>query len=83
MIAEPRLDGRVVVVSVQEPAAALAAARAGAAVVVVGSAASEVGGIVDEVVRAGGRACAFVGSLEDDHDRDALSEMLAELFPDA
>jgi NAD(P)-dependent dehydrogenase (short-subunit alcohol dehydrogenase family) len=54
-------------------------AAEGAAVVLVGGA-EDAGGIAADIERAGGRAAAFVGSLENDDDRAALAEMLDELF---
>lgn len=75
-----RLGGRVVIVSVGEPDAARALATAGATVVVVGSDAVATGTLVRSLVDAGHRAAAFVGDAST--DAAALSEMVAELFPD-
>jgi electron transfer flavoprotein alpha/beta subunit len=79
------LEGRVVVIAVGDPstrAAAVACASQGAAVVLVCTTADDAfaGEIVSEVGAAGGRAAVFAGSLESDADRQALAEMLAELF---
>ena len=74
------LTGRVVVVSVHEPDAALALAGEGAAVVVVGTDSEATGALVRALVEAGHRGAAFVGDVAG--DAAALTEMVAELFPD-
>jgi NAD(P)-dependent dehydrogenase (short-subunit alcohol dehydrogenase family) len=76
------LDGRVVVVSIEEEAAARALAARGATVVVVGTDAVRAGALVGAVEAGGGRASAFTGDPDDDAQADALAEMLAELFPE-
>lgn len=79
------LEGRVVVIAVGDPTAhdvALACAAGGAVVVLVAANEAEVhaGEIAREVADAGGRAAVFSGSLVSSRDRDALGEMLAELY---
>ena len=74
------LDGRVVVVGVEQRATAVALGARGATVVVVGADADAVGSLVREVAATGARAAAFVGDLSTEADADALSEMLAEVF---
>ena len=47
----------------------------------VGADPDAVGAVVRDVVTTGARVAAFVGDPSDPVDADALSEMLAELFP--
>lgn len=75
------LEGRVVVVGVEQADAAVALGERGATVVVVGVDAEAVGVVVRAVAATGARAAAFVGDPSDAADADVLTEMLAELFP--
>ncbi len=77
------LDGRVAIVSVEEPAATRALARESATIVVVGDDAEHVGLLVAELNRLGARSAAFVGDPGSDAGAAALTEMVAELFPAA
>ena len=74
------LDGRVVVVGVDQRASAVALGARGATVVVVGPDADAVGEVVRDVAATGARVAAFVGDPSVAADADALSEMVAELF---
>jgi NAD(P)-dependent dehydrogenase (short-subunit alcohol dehydrogenase family) len=79
------LEGRVVVVvagdaSAREAAQACAAAGAAVALVAADEHEALAGEIARDVVLAGGRVSVFVGSLTSADDRDALAEMLAELY---
>ncbi|MCZ7527980.1 MAG: hypothetical protein M5U14_17325 [Acidimicrobiia bacterium] len=77
------LAGRVVLVAGAREGAAAARALvdAGAAVVVVDPDARAAGSLCGELVAAGGRAAVFTGDPADPRDRDALAEMVTELFP--
>jgi len=74
------LDGRVVVVGVEQRAAAFALGAKGATIVVIGADAEAVGSLVREVAATGARAAAFVGDPSAGADADALTEMLTELY---
>lgn len=74
------LDGRVVVVDVEQRAAAVALGAKGATVVVIGADAESVGSLVREVAATGAHAAAFVGDPSVPSDADALTEMLTELY---
>ncbi|MBV8949401.1 MAG: hypothetical protein JOZ99_00880 [Actinobacteria bacterium] len=79
------LTGRVVVIAIGDETArdaALACAADGAAVVLVADREQQqvAAETARDVVDAGGRASVFAGSLVSARDRDALGEMLAELF---
>lgn len=58
---------------------ARALASEGAAVVIVGDAAVA-GAVAGEIEQAGGRVSVFAGDVRRADDRDALVEMVAELF---
>ena len=72
------LDGRVVVVGVEQRASAVALGERGATVVVTGTDSDAVGAVVRDVAATGARVAAFVGDPAT--ERDALVEMLAELY---
>lgn len=67
--------------------AARVLAAEGAAVVLVGADAAALGALAGELREVGARVAVFAGDVGDaasgDEDRDALAEMVAELFPDA
>ena len=73
----------VVVLPVDSVGAAVVARElgaTGATVVVVGSDAVILGELCSSVARAGGRASALIGRLDDAEVRSALVEMISELF---
>lgn len=75
------LAGRVAIVDVAASAhVARALAGAGAAVVLVGGAASDAGALAADLADRGARVAVFVGDSATDSGRDALVEMVAELF---
>ena len=74
------LDGRVVIVGVEQRASAVALGERGATVVVAGTDSDAVGAVVRDVAATGARVAAFVGDPSDPADADALAEMLSELY---
>jgi NAD(P)-dependent dehydrogenase (short-subunit alcohol dehydrogenase family) len=76
---QPRLAGRVVVVSTESGDVARALASDGAAIVIVGPP-DAAGALAGQIEDTGGRACVFTGDLRGDDQRAALAEMLTELF---
>jgi hypothetical protein len=79
MTAAP-LDGRVVVVGVEQAPAARALGSRGAIVVVVGADPDAVGALVRDVAGGGARAAGFLGDPSTPDGADALTEMIGELF---